>query len=161
MPARCGLMHSVALPALLAAASVAAACAQAPSAALSEDDAMALQRGRMVEQDIAARGVADQRVLRAMREVPRHRFVDPQHAPQAYADHPLPIAGGQTISQPYIVAHMTELARPRPDDRALEVGTGSGYQAAVGTGPLRADDRRGPYWALTTSRRGSVMSSMA
>lgn len=161
MPARCGLMHAVALPALLAAASVAAACAQAPSAALSEDDAMALQRGRMVEQDIAARGVADQRVLRAMREVPRHRFVDPQHAPQAYADHPLPIAGGQTISQPYIVAHMTELARPRPDDRALEVGTGSGYQAAVGTGPLRADDRAGPYRALTTSRRGSVMSSMA
>lgn len=92
---------------------------------------MAAERGRMVERDIAARGISDPRVLEAMRSVPRHRFVDARQAHGAYGDHPLPIGSGQTISQPYIVAHMTELARPQPGDRALEVGTGSGYQAAV------------------------------
>lgn len=92
---------------------------------------MAAERERMVEADIAARGVGDPRVLEAMRQVPRHRFVDPSDTDVAYGDHPLPIGGGQTISQPYIVARMTELVRPEPGDRALEVGTGSGYQAAV------------------------------
>ena len=88
-------------------------------------------RERMVEQQIAARSVTDPAVLNAMRSVPRHRFV-PGVAPElAYSDRPLPIGHRQTISQPYIVARMTELARPDSTDRALEIGTGSGYQAAV------------------------------
>ena len=85
----------------------------------------------MVAEQIAAREVRDPRVLAAMRDVPRHLFVPPDLQRQAYADRPLPIGYDQTISQPYIVALMTELARPSPGDRALEVGTGSGYQAAV------------------------------
>ena len=85
----------------------------------------------MVAEQIAARDVRDQRVRDATAEVPRHLFVPPELQTQAYADRPLPIGYGQTISQPYIVALMTELARPSPGDRALEVGTGSGYQAAV------------------------------
>jgi protein-L-isoaspartate(D-aspartate) O-methyltransferase len=85
----------------------------------------------MVVDQIAARAVRDPRVLAAMRDVPRHLFVPPELQRQAYADRPLPIGHDQTISQPYIVALMTELARPGLADRALEVGTGSGYQAAV------------------------------
>jgi protein-L-isoaspartate(D-aspartate) O-methyltransferase len=85
----------------------------------------------MVADQIAARGVADARVLEAMRAVPRHEFVPEASRDDAYADGPLSIGYGQTISQPYIVALMTELAKPAPGDRALEVGTGSGYQAAV------------------------------
>ena len=77
------------------------------------------------------RGIGDQAVLRAMDEVPREYFVAPQHAGAAYADHALPIACGQTISQPYVVAYMTEQLRVQPHHRVLEVGTGSGYQAAV------------------------------
>ena len=88
-------------------------------------------RTQMVEQQIAARDVSDPAVLEAMRSVPRHRFA-PTHPPElAYSDRPLPIGHEQTISQPYIVAHMTELLEPDPTDRALEIGTGSGYQAAV------------------------------
>jgi protein-L-isoaspartate(D-aspartate) O-methyltransferase len=89
------------------------------------------RRARMVETQIVARGVRDPRVIAAMREVPRHLFVDPAHHEQAYEDHPLPIAGNQTISQPYIVALMTELLDLQPQDRVLEIGTGSGYQSAV------------------------------
>jgi protein-L-isoaspartate(D-aspartate) O-methyltransferase len=85
----------------------------------------------MVDTQIAARGVRDARVLDAMRTVPRHEFVPPAALRDAYEDTPLPIGLSQTISQPYIVALMTELARPAPGDVALEVGTGSGYQAAV------------------------------
>jgi protein-L-isoaspartate(D-aspartate) O-methyltransferase len=88
-------------------------------------------RLRMARDQIEARGVRDQRVLDAIRKVPRHRFVPLESVPLAYADQPLPIGAGQTISQPYIVALMTELARPQPEDRALDVGSGSGYQAAV------------------------------
>jgi protein-L-isoaspartate(D-aspartate) O-methyltransferase len=88
-------------------------------------------RERMVRDQIEDRAVRDPRVLESMRKTPRHRFVPEADAPHAYGDHPLPIGEGQTISQPYIVALMTELARPRPSDKALEVGTGSGYQAAV------------------------------
>jgi protein-L-isoaspartate(D-aspartate) O-methyltransferase len=94
-------------------------------------DAEASQRARMVETQIAARGVRDARVLAAMREVPRHLFVDPARRAEAYEDHPLPIAGNQTISQPYIVALMTELLELQPSARVLEIGTGSGYQSAV------------------------------
>src|SRR5262249_35643912 len=85
----------------------------------------------MVLEQLARRGIRDARVLEAMSVVPRHRFVDPALTTQAYEDRPLAIGHGQTISQPYMVARATELAAPRPNDRALEVGAGSGYQAAV------------------------------
>lgn len=85
----------------------------------------------MVEQQIAARGVSEPRLLEAMRSVPRHRFVPADWQSSAYADGPLPIGDGQTISQPYVVARMTELLRLAPTDRVFELGTGSGYQAAV------------------------------
>jgi protein-L-isoaspartate(D-aspartate) O-methyltransferase len=88
-------------------------------------------RGRMVEDQIAARGIHDPRVLKALREVPRHEFVPPELRALAYEDHPLPIGHDQTISQPFIVAAMTELAELEPGDSVLEIGTGSGYQAAV------------------------------
>lgn len=86
---------------------------------------------RMVSSQLRARGIADPRVLRAMAQVPRHLFVPSGEKPEAYADSPLPIGHGQTISQPYIVALMTEYAQVEPDDKVLDVGTGSGYQAAV------------------------------
>lgn len=95
------------------------------------DAALAAARERMVVDQLQARGIQDARVLAAMRDVPRHLFVPAEMVGDAYADTPLPIGYGQTISQPYIVALMTELARPRPTDKALEIGTGSGYQAAV------------------------------
>ncbi len=102
----------------------------APLPPRSAEDRRA-ERWLMVEQQIRARGVRDEAVLEAMRRVPRHRFVPEGVAGSAYRDHPLPIGHGQTISQPYIVAFMTEAAEIRPGDRVLEVGTGSGYQAAV------------------------------
>jgi protein-L-isoaspartate(D-aspartate) O-methyltransferase len=85
----------------------------------------------MVASQLARRGVTDERVLEAMREVPREAFVGAGMEEFAYEDSPLPIGAGQTISQPYIVALMTDLARAKPGDTVLEVGTGSGYQAAV------------------------------
>ena len=85
----------------------------------------------MVSRQIEARDVRDPRVLEAMRKVPRHRFVPRSQSAAAYEDHPLPIGHGQTISQPYIVAFMSELAGVKPGDTVLEIGTGSGYQAAV------------------------------
>lgn len=85
----------------------------------------------MVAEQIAARGVSNPAVLRAMEKVPRHEFVPPGERSRAYDDRPLPIGHRQTISQPYIVAFMTEVAAPRRTDRFLEIGTGSGYQAAV------------------------------
>ncbi|MFZ0960278.1 MAG: protein-L-isoaspartate(D-aspartate) O-methyltransferase [Terriglobia bacterium] len=88
-------------------------------------------RERMVQEQIAARGIRDPRVLEAMRKVPRHRFVPPKMQPSAYEDSALPIGLGQTISQPYVVAFMTEALELQPQDRVLEIGTGSGYQAAV------------------------------
>jgi protein-L-isoaspartate(D-aspartate) O-methyltransferase len=88
-------------------------------------------RNEMVATQIAARGVRDENVLKALRTVPRHVFVPPDVRTEAYADHPLPIGEGQTISQPYIVGLMTELLEVKPGDKVLEVGTGSGYQAAV------------------------------
>jgi protein-L-isoaspartate(D-aspartate) O-methyltransferase len=85
----------------------------------------------MVERQIASRGVTARGVLEAMRKVPRERFVPPELASRAYEDSPLPIGLGQTISQPYIVAYMTELLRTEPHHRVLEIGTGSAYQAAI------------------------------
>ncbi len=88
-------------------------------------------RERMVREQIERRGVRDPAVLDAMTTVPRHLFVPEAYRARAHEDGPLPIGQGQTISQPYIVAFMTAAIRPRPEDRVLEVGTGSGYQAAV------------------------------
>lgn len=85
----------------------------------------------MVETQIVSRGVTDQRLLKVMRETPRHLFVPESYSYQAYQDGPLPIGHQQTISQPYIVALMTELLQLKGDERVLEIGTGSGYQAAV------------------------------
>ena len=88
-------------------------------------------REGMIQDQIMARGIRDPRVLEALRKIPRHRFVPPEMQPYAYDDTPLPIGLGQTISQPYMVAFMTEALELRPQDRVLEIGTGSGYQAAV------------------------------
>lgn len=85
----------------------------------------------MVDRQIAARGISDETILNAMRHIPRHLFVPPDMIPFAYDDRPLPIGYGQTISQPYIVALMTETLQVKPGDKVLEIGTGSGYQAAV------------------------------
>ncbi|MDO9324311.1 MAG: protein-L-isoaspartate(D-aspartate) O-methyltransferase, partial [Methanoregula sp.] len=89
------------------------------------------ERRRMVERQIEARGIHDPRIIEAMREIPRHIFIPSPYDQSAYDDNPLPIGNGQTISQPYIVALMTELLRPEPSDNVLEIGAGSGYQAAI------------------------------
>src|SRR5690606_3841655 len=91
----------------------------------------AAARRAMVEHQLRARGLRDERVLGAMGRVPREAFLPPALADEAYDDRPLPIAGGQTISQPYVVALMTEALKLRPHDRVLEIGTGSGYAAAI------------------------------
>jgi protein-L-isoaspartate(D-aspartate) O-methyltransferase len=94
-------------------------------------DSLEKKRQEMVEKDIRARGILDARVLAAMLKVERHLFVEASQASQAYEDHPLAIGEGQTISQPYIVAAMTEAASLKGGERVLEIGTGSGYQAAI------------------------------
>lgn len=91
----------------------------------------ALDRAKMVRDQIERRGIKNEKVLSAMRKVPRHLFVPPEYQSQAYTDHPLPIDCGQTISQPYIVALMSDLILANPEERVLEIGTGSGYQAAI------------------------------
>jgi len=96
-----------------------------------EDDALVRARKYMVENQLAARDITEKKVLEVMGKVPRHLFVDPKYRSLAYADRPLPIDEGQTISQPYIVALMTQHLRLKPGDKVLEIGTGSGYQAAV------------------------------
>ena len=114
-----------------------AAAAGAPVAAAEIDYAAAQKR--MVEQQLipSSRGITDPAVLRAMATVPRHEFVPGAIKRHAYADQPLPIGYGQTISQPYVVAFMTEKLAPRETDRVLEIGTGSGYQAAILSGLVR------------------------
>lgn len=97
----------------------------------SEWQRMSFERARMVVTQLSARGIRDQRVLRAMGRVPRERFVADGDQAQAYEDHPLPIELGQTISQPYIVAAMLAALAPGPEDKVLEVGTGSGYVTAL------------------------------
>ena len=89
------------------------------------------ERQRMVQEQLMSRGIHDERVLAAMAKVPRDEFVPADERAAAYTDHPLPIGYDQTISQPYIVAFMTEQLHPKPSDRVLEIGTGSGYQAAI------------------------------
>jgi protein-L-isoaspartate(D-aspartate) O-methyltransferase len=101
------------------------------SSRATKEDSYRSARQRMVTQDIQGRGIRDARVIEAMRKVERHLFVPEPYRPMAYADRPLPIGEGQTISQPYIVALMTYQLHLQPDDRVLEIGTGSGYQAAI------------------------------
>jgi protein-L-isoaspartate(D-aspartate) O-methyltransferase len=112
---------------LIIAVLAATACGQRPTSASD----FAGQRQQMVQQQLTPRGVKDERVLVAMAKVPREEFVSPESRVASYEDGPLPIGYGQTISQPYIVAFMTEQLRPKSSDRVLEVGTGSGYQAAI------------------------------
>ncbi|MBP6990602.1 MAG: protein-L-isoaspartate(D-aspartate) O-methyltransferase [Spirochaetes bacterium] len=101
------------------------------SCGIKGETSMEQLRDLMVRNQIEARGVSDERVLAAMRRVERHRFVPGQQVASAYEDHPLPIGHGQTISQPYIVALMTELCDLDGSEKVLEIGTGSGYQAAI------------------------------
>ncbi len=101
-----------------------------PAASPSSDRFLAA-RQRMVEKQMMLRDISDHNVLAVMETVPRHRFVLPEDADRAYDDNPLPIGYGQTISQPYMVAAMTQLLAIKPGDKILEIGTGSGYQAAV------------------------------
>ena len=111
-----------------------AACSEpdtAPPPAAPSQDRFLPRRELMVVEDIEGRGISDPRVLAAMRTVPRHLFVPEKYRHKAYGDTPLPIGRGQTISQPYIVAAMTQLMGVAPGDKILEVGTGSGYQAAI------------------------------
>jgi protein-L-isoaspartate(D-aspartate) O-methyltransferase len=97
----------------------------------TDQDRYADARRRMVEEQMRGRGIRDPRVLAAFERVPRHRFVPPDHLSEAYDDYPLPIGHGQTISQPYMVALMTELLELTGEEKVLEVGAGSGYQAAI------------------------------
>ena len=112
------------------------ACQRKPAQGTSsvegeEQDLLATERARMVEEQIAARGIREPAVLEVMTRVARHEFVPREYQSLAYADRPLPIGLDQTISQPYIVAYMTEAAQIEPTDKVLEIGTGSGYQAAI------------------------------
>ena len=119
-------MRIVAQYLLLAAITTTGCGQQTPTAA-----DFAAQRHGMVERQLQARGIKDERVLAAMAKVPREEFVPADARAEAYSDEPLPIGYDQTISQPYIVAFMTENLRPKPSDRVLEIGSGSGYQAAI------------------------------
>ena len=98
---------------------------------MSEPSTFTINRERMIEEQLVPRGISDPRVLEAMRQVPRHLFVEDAMQAHAYGDFPLPIGSGQTISQPYIVALMTEALQLKGTERVLEIGTGSGYQAAI------------------------------
>jgi protein-L-isoaspartate(D-aspartate) O-methyltransferase len=98
---------------------------------LAQKDHFAILRKQMVERQIKARGIEDIHILEVMQTVERHKFVPPSLQEYAYDDRPLPIGYGQTISQPYIVALMSKLLSPKPKDKVLEIGTGSGYQAAI------------------------------
>jgi protein-L-isoaspartate(D-aspartate) O-methyltransferase len=114
----------------LACAAALAVCSCSTAEPLAGDK-WERQRKRMVEEQLKARGIKNERVLAALGKVPRHEFVPERYRAEAYEDHPLPVGQEQTISQPYIVAYMTEVINPRPGQKVLEVGTGSGYQAAV------------------------------
>lgn len=129
-----GTVLSLALVLLTACTAVTPTTTPSPAAtplASGDEAAFAQERERMVIETIERRGVTDEDVLRAMRAVPRHLFVPEDERNWAYGDYPLPIGYGQTISQPYIVALMTELLELKEGDKVLEIGTGSGYQAAI------------------------------
>lgn len=127
-------MKILAITLLLVAITSIVVLSSRPDAQITQaaaQDPHAAARARMVEQHLRARDISDTAVLGAMLRVPRHRFVPRGSQREAYADHPLPIGLDQTISQPYIVAYMTQAARIGPEDKVLEIGTGSGYQAAI------------------------------
>ncbi len=126
-----GALRVQRIGAVLAGSLVTLLMMDATTSSAGSDSSERERRQRMVEQQIEGRGIADPRVLEAMRSVPRHLFVPEQLADRAYDDSPLPIGNRQTISQPYIVAIMSELLQTSADDTVLEIGTGSGYQAAV------------------------------
>jgi protein-L-isoaspartate(D-aspartate) O-methyltransferase len=131
-----GSLHNVVvlrIAVAIAGGALALTCAAAPAPTDDPRAEAAWREAReeMVRSQIEARGIGDERVLTALRRVPRHRFVPANQRDSAYADRPLPIGHGQTISQPYIVALMSDLAKIAPGDSVLEIGTGSGYQAAV------------------------------
>ncbi|MBD3332603.1 protein-L-isoaspartate(D-aspartate) O-methyltransferase [candidate division GN15 bacterium] len=129
---RIDILRSTALALLAVFGLLAVACsAEDNRTSISEHEVYQLRRQAMVKQHIAGRGIGDSAVLAAMGSVPRHLFVPTAYREGAYGDFPLPIEHGQTISQPYIVAAMTELLKPDSTSRILEVGTGSGYQAAI------------------------------
>jgi protein-L-isoaspartate(D-aspartate) O-methyltransferase len=125
------LWRTILVAGCLALAAPASPSASGGPAAAEDEAAFARARQQMVERQLKGRDITDARVLAAMGKVPRHRFVRPSWTGQAYNDHPLPIEEGQTISQPYIVALMTQLLELKGPEKVLEVGTGSGYQAAV------------------------------
>lgn len=102
-----------------------------PNEVSSVSNDMTIEREKMVKEQLIRRGIEDKRVLGAMKKIPRHLFVGESYKSRAYGDHPLPIEEGQTISQPYVVALMTEALKLKASDRVLEIGAGSGYQAAV------------------------------
>jgi protein-L-isoaspartate(D-aspartate) O-methyltransferase len=101
------------------------------SSSAQQEVSFTATRHQMIERHLKGRDITDTSVLQAMNDVPRERFVGPSQQDMAYADRPLPIGYGQTISQPYVVAFMTQILEVRPDDRVLEIGTGCGYQASV------------------------------
>ncbi len=120
------------IPTLLGLGVTVSGCtAQTTSDDLFTDEQLAKARESMVETQLRARDIVSERVLQAFDAVERHEFMPKKTWAQAYADHPAPIGEGQTISQPYIVAFMTQALDPRPEDKVLEIGTGSGYQAAI------------------------------
>jgi protein-L-isoaspartate(D-aspartate) O-methyltransferase len=125
-----GFLLAVLAGLLLAAHGEGPACSP-PSPNNAGADSYKELRAAMVKEQIEARGINDPAVLAAMNKVPRHEFVPAEERPLAYSDRPLPIGAGQTISQPYIVAFMTQALELKPGDKVLEIGTGSGYQAAV------------------------------
>jgi len=118
-----------------------------------------MQRQRMVIEQIARRGVTEKRLLDAMKTIPRHLFVPQEYIHAAYEDGPLPIGFGQTISQPYIVALMTNLLQLRGKERVLEVGTGSGYQAAI-LGLLAGEVHSIEYIPELSERAGKVIQEL-
>jgi protein-L-isoaspartate(D-aspartate) O-methyltransferase len=124
-------IQATAAAAVAAAMGILVMLALAGFPGLQSEATQSQRREEMVQSQIAARGIKDKAVLAALRKVPRHRFVPQLLQGRAYDDGPLPIGAGQTISQPFVVAWMTELIQPKPGMRVLEIGTGSGYQAAV------------------------------
>ena len=126
-----GRIAPLAVVATVATVATVAAIACSEGMQTTPDDRWATERERMVDQQLRGRDIRSDAVLQAMRRVPRHRFVPQEEQSGSYSDYPLPIGFGQTISQPYIVAFMTEALEVGPEHKVLEIGTGSGYQAAV------------------------------